>query len=658
MGTVSIEIAGFENLVSAVDAVRTELPADRGQVSSALAGVVLSTDSLTPVESVLGWADDEIRGLQRRLAFAKVIEASTPGQQLYVQFDESQISTKSDAEIAADVETIQEWVEDGGGEIPDDVLQILQEGAADPYFARALAGAVPVEDLSFAVLNAGHHRETIMQDAAYSYEDPLATIEAYDARYDLFLDSLGTSMGVASQGTGDLAPPEGFTEQWIEGIAGDSRMPGQASTLAMVVSRGTWATDFSVDLVQAIHHAEQSENGGYKGMWEAEAYPGMSSYLGAVQPGGEQTFDPLALALQAVGRDPEAGLRLFEESGQTTVTVDGEEHQVSTFMDYLISQRQWPVDEGAAAGDAILAAATPYEGGSTYSMVVASDARLASLAFQQDVETRGDDAPWWSSAGHIVLDVLGLVPVVGEVADGINAVWYFAEGNVIDGTLSVAALVPIGGQGATAGKWGRRVLRGEEAATVLRNLDHVPLDETLGSVQVLARADNVSPGVFEFRSLDELNAAANTPHPGVTYRYRDQSWTTDEFGRTSGLEGQLRLEPGARDPTLQRDIGNGPDALDSDVGFHLIADSLGGPTNRLNVLPGNGRPIDDGLANLNQGAYSSMERTLRGALDSGSSVKLEMEVIYPPGSTVRPSEFQVGAWIDGNWVEFGPFINK
>ncbi len=52
-------------------------------------------------------------------------------------------------------------------------------------------------------------------------------------------------------------------------------------------------------------------------------------------------------------------------------------------------------------------------------------------------------------------------PVVGEVADGINAVWYFAEGNVIDGTLSVAALVPIGGQGATAGKWGRRVLRGE-----------------------------------------------------------------------------------------------------------------------------------------------------------------------------------------------------
>ena len=79
MGTVSIEIAGFENLVSAIATVRNELPGDRGQVSSALAGVVLSTDSLTPVESVLGWADDEIRGLQRRLVLAKVIEASTPG---------------------------------------------------------------------------------------------------------------------------------------------------------------------------------------------------------------------------------------------------------------------------------------------------------------------------------------------------------------------------------------------------------------------------------------------------------------------------------------------------------------------------------------------------------------------------------------------------
>ncbi len=126
---------------------------------------------------MLGWADDEIRGLQRRLALAKVIEASTPGQQFYVQFDESQISTKSDEEIAADVETIQEWVEDGGGEIPDDVLQILQESAADSYFARALAGAVSVEELSLAVLNAVHHRETIMRDATYSYdEDPLAAI--------------------------------------------------------------------------------------------------------------------------------------------------------------------------------------------------------------------------------------------------------------------------------------------------------------------------------------------------------------------------------------------------------------------------------------------------------------------------------------------------
>lgn len=68
--------------------------------------------------------------------------------------------------------------------------------------------------------------------------------------------------------------------------------------------------------------------------------------------------------------------------------------------------------------------------------------------------------------------------------------------------------------------------------------------------------------------------------------------------------------------------------------------------------------IDDGLANLNQGAYASMERRLRNALAEGSTVRIELHTIYPDGSTIRPSEFQVGAWIDDVWVEFGPFINK
>lgn len=125
-----------------------------------------------------------------------------------------------------------------------------------------------------------------------------------------------------------------------------------------MVSRGTWSTDLTVGLTQAIYDLETGDQV-FRGMWQQDAYGLSSDYFGARLPGGIEAYDPLALVLQAVSRDPEAGMRLFEESGTTTVVVDGEDVTVSAFMDYLISQRKWPVDQGEAAGAMILAAATP-----------------------------------------------------------------------------------------------------------------------------------------------------------------------------------------------------------------------------------------------------------------------------------------------------------
>ena len=44
-------------------------------------------------------------------------------------------------------------------------------------------------------------------------------------------------------------------------------------------------------------------------------------------------------------------------------------------------------------------------------------------------------------------------------------------------------------------------------------------------------------------------------------------------------------------PSVDHAIGNHPDALLTDVGFHRGADSLGFPGGNLNVNPGNGLPI-------------------------------------------------------------------
>jgi hypothetical protein len=62
---------------------------------------------------------------------------------------------------------------------------------------------------------------------------------------------------------------------------------------------------------------------------------------------------------------------------------------------------------------------------------------------------------WWDSWGdaiHTALDVAGMVPVIGEFADGANAVIYLAEGDLANAAISGAALLPVGGQAATGAR--------------------------------------------------------------------------------------------------------------------------------------------------------------------------------------------------------------
>ncbi|NDZ55674.1 hypothetical protein G3I47_00005, partial [Streptomyces anulatus] len=77
-----------------------------------------------------------------------------------------------------------------------------------------------------------------------------------------------------------------------------------------------------------------------------------------------------------------------------------------------------------------------------------------------------DDIDWGailSEGGHFALDVLGLIPGFGEVADGANCAWYGGEAAsgksdaLGDAALSCASAVPGLGYGASAvkfGKWG------------------------------------------------------------------------------------------------------------------------------------------------------------------------------------------------------------
>ncbi|MER6347880.1 golvesin C-terminal-like domain-containing protein [Streptomyces sp. NPDC001595] len=68
-----------------------------------------------------------------------------------------------------------------------------------------------------------------------------------------------------------------------------------------------------------------------------------------------------------------------------------------------------------------------------------------------------------SDIGHAALDVVGLVPVVGEVADVANGIWYAAEGNYVDAALSMSSAIPLVGYGASAVKAGKYAKKGIDA---------------------------------------------------------------------------------------------------------------------------------------------------------------------------------------------------
>ncbi|ORT59515.1 DNRLRE domain-containing protein [Streptomyces sp. CB03238] len=69
----------------------------------------------------------------------------------------------------------------------------------------------------------------------------------------------------------------------------------------------------------------------------------------------------------------------------------------------------------------------------------------------------------FSDIGHAALDVAGMVPVIGEVADVANGVWYAAEGNYEDAALSMAAAIPGVGAAATAAKWAKKGAKAADA---------------------------------------------------------------------------------------------------------------------------------------------------------------------------------------------------
>jgi hypothetical protein len=77
------------------------------------------------------------------------------------------------------------------------------------------------------------------------------------------------------------------------------------------------------------------------------------------------------------------------------------------------------------------------------------EAERAQLLFYDTVRLTGTVLSDPSTATHLVLDALGMIPVIGEPADGLNALIYLAEGDELNAGRSAAGMIPIGGMAVT-----------------------------------------------------------------------------------------------------------------------------------------------------------------------------------------------------------------
>lgn len=143
-----------------------------------------------------------------------------------------------------------------------------------------------------------------------------------------------------------------------------------------------------------------------------------------------------------------------------------------------------------------------------------------------------------NTLGHTALDVVGLVPIVGEAADVANAAWYGVEGDYLAAGLSLAAAIPIAGWAFTGGKLG------------VKGVD---------TIKAVTNAGGAAAWVKGRPSMVPWNAERLTYKGGVGEKYR---WTDPFTGKVVNYHAHPASSTApagsnsAAGPTYRIQIGN------------------------------------------------------------------------------------------------------
>ena len=134
--------------------------------------------------------------------------------------------------------------------------------------------------------------------------------------------------------------------------------------------------------------------------------------------------------------------------------------------------------------------------------------------------------------------------------------------------------------------------------------------------------------------------------PDTAYQLDNgHTYITNAQGKVNYVEADLNKITMDRNNYQQSTTGKSGNI--GDQGGHLIASSLGGAGDRINLVP-----MDKVL---NNGTWKKMESDLAKALEQGKDVSVKIDVGYPDGGGVRPNSFTVNYTIDGVIKKLPPF---
>ena len=518
---VQINIAEFRALISGMESASDDLDSADRLARASLSRLSLSEAGLARLHPVRAWITDEMPGLRRRLALAEALSRTSPGLPNSVIFTEESLTTLTPDQARREAQRAAKLLDHPTPDQVHELNGLLAAYGDDPYFAH-----------EFALRTNPRQYAELIRDLT-PYESLPGYLTKQD--YDSLLTNLASTVSLASRGTGDLAMPP----DWSENLAQLMVMPkfdgkdeeqlrrddDNRPALWLLLSRGQWSTDFLKNVTTKLATVDRS---GY--LW----FPPACRFI-AITPDGKRFMDPMVALMGALVNNPEAAHWAFTQGGTTQVPFpkdgEGAAGPVQTFLHDLFTDHRFTDEEhGPQTVLMAMRAAMMWQN----DPFIAQSAANLQKSMEQQKEV-WDEKPWYAKWGHTVLDVLGLIPLIGDPADAVSAAWYSAEGDWVDAGLSAASLIPFAGDALGAGKLIGRAGRLAELLKMVDRFGNV-IDPGSPLARTLLKGVKVEDGVYTFPNAADLSAALRGMHPNMEFRSRELAFVTDEAGKVEQLK--------------------------------------------------------------------------------------------------------------------------